>query len=155
MNSEADAAPGLDSLGKEIERLASASLEVRAGAGAALETAALEIAELEAAALENAALETSPGEGDPFERAAVLRNNAMGIIFDGDGSTDAERIGRLVALVPALLNVVDEARDTISRLRELSGEQDPANTISPWDAAGRGEPPRPAWDGRQPGHRGQ
>ncbi|MBX3086934.1 MAG: hypothetical protein KF742_00475 [Cryobacterium sp.] len=129
VNSEADAAPGLDSLGKEIERLASASLEGRAGAGAALEATAL--------------------EGDPFERAAVLRNNAMGIIFDGDGSSDAERIGRLVALVPALLNVVDEARDTISRLREIAGEQDPAKATSPWDAAGRGEPPRPDWDGRQ------
>lgn len=80
-----------------------------------------------------------------FERAAVLRDNAMGIIYDGDGSSDEERIGRLLALVPALLTVVDEARDTIGRLRELAGEQDPDKAVSPWDAAGRGAPAPPRW----------
>ena len=81
-----------------------------------------------------------------FDRAAVLRNNAMGIIYDGDGSSDDERIGRLLALVPALLTVVDEARDTIGRLRELSGEQDAPKAISPYDVAGRSKPNRPDWD---------
>lgn len=80
-----------------------------------------------------------------FDRAAVLRENAMGIIYDGDGSTDEERIGRLIALVPALLTVVDEARDTIGRLRELAGEQDPQKAVSPFDAAGRSSPQRPDW----------
>ncbi len=81
-----------------------------------------------------------------FDRAAVLRDNAMGIIYDGDGSSDEERIGRLLALVPALLTVVDEARDTIGRLRELAGEQDPGKAISPYDAAGRAAPSRPDWN---------
>lgn len=81
-----------------------------------------------------------------FERAAVLRDNAMGIIYDGDGSSDRERVARLLALIPALLTVVDEARDTIGRLRQAAGEQDPPKTISPYDAVGRGEPDRPRWD---------
>ena len=88
----------------------------------------------------------SDGGDELFDRAQALRDNAMGIIYDGDGSTDEERIGRLLALVPALLTVVDEARDTIGRLRELAGEADPAKAISPWDAAGRGVPARPDWD---------
>lgn len=81
-----------------------------------------------------------------FDRAAVLRDNAMGIIYDGDGSTEQERIGRLIALVPALLTVVDEARDTIERLREAAAEKDPPKLVSPYDAAGKGEPSRPSWD---------
>lgn len=86
------------------------------------------------------------GDADElFERAAVLRDNAMGIIYDGDGSTEQERVGRLVALVPALLTVVDEARDTIERLREAAAENDPPKLISPYDAAGRGAPSRPTW----------
>src|SRR5690606_39891194 len=69
--------------------------------------------------LANSADLTRPGAPDDlFARAAVLRDNAMGIIYDGDGSTDQERIGRLIALVPALLTVVDEARDTIERRSE-------------------------------------
>lgn len=88
-----------------------------------------------------------PDDADAlFERAAVLRDNAMGIIYDGDGSTEQERIGRLIALVPALLTVVDEARDTIERLREAAGEKDPPKLISPYDVAGKGEPRRPTWD---------
>ena len=87
-----------------------------------------------------------PDDADAlFERAAVLRDNAMGIIYDGDGSTEQERIGRLIALVPALLTVVDEARDTIERLREAAGEKDPPKLISPYDVAGKGEPRRPTW----------
>lgn len=81
-----------------------------------------------------------------FERAAVLRDNAMGIIYDGDGSSDEERMARLLALVPALLTVVDEARDTIGRLRDLAGEQDPAKAVSPYDAAGSAAPERPKWE---------
>ncbi|MEO6941498.1 MAG: hypothetical protein ABI238_06900 [Terrimesophilobacter sp.] len=81
-----------------------------------------------------------------FDRAAVLRDNAMGIIYDGDSSTDEERIGRLLALLPALLTVVDEARDTIGRLRELAGEDDPAKVVSPYDAVGRSAPSRPDWN---------
>lgn len=81
-----------------------------------------------------------------FDRAAVLRNNAMGIIYDGDGSSDQERVARLLALVPALLTVVDEARDTIGRLRELAGEPDPAKAESPYDKAGRSEPAPPRWE---------
>jgi hypothetical protein len=80
-----------------------------------------------------------------FERAAALRDNAMGIIYDGDGSTDTERVGRLLALIPALLTVVDEARDTISRLRDLAGEPDAPKAISPYDAAGQDRPARPTW----------
>lgn len=85
-----------------------------------------------------------------FERAAVLRENAMGIIYDGDGSTDTERVGRLLALIPALLTVVDEARDTISRLRDLANEPDAPKMVSPYDAAGKGSPARPTWDAPDP-----
>jgi PII-like signaling protein len=48
--------------------------------------------------------------------ANVLEDNAMGIVY-GDGTTE-EKLGRLVALVPMALEVVDEARATIARLRE-------------------------------------
>jgi PII-like signaling protein len=48
--------------------------------------------------------------------ADVLEGNAMGIAY-GDGTAE-EKLGRLVALVPMALEVVDEARDTIARLRE-------------------------------------
>jgi len=96
--------------------------------------------------LANTALERPNTSDELFDRAAVLRDNAMGIIYDGDGSTDEERIGRLIALVPALLTVVDEARDTIGRLREVAGEQDPAKAISPYDAAGQSAPNRPDWN---------
>ncbi len=113
---EAENQPSLAGLGREIELLASAAL-VR-----------------------------SESSEEVFDRAAVLRDNAMGIIYDGDGSSDEERIGRLLALVPALLTVVDEARDTIGRLRELVGEADPEKAISPWDAAGRSAPDRPDWN---------
>ncbi len=96
--------------------------------------------------LANTALARPDTTDELFDRAAVLRDNAMGIIYDGDGSSDDERIGRLLALVPALLTVVDEARDTIGRLRELAGEQDPEKKVSPYDAAGRSAPTRPRWD---------
>lgn len=98
--------------------------------------------------LASSALERAEESDDLFDRAAVLRDNAMGIIYDGDGSSDEERIGRLLALVPALLTVVEEARDTIGRLRELAGETDPEKAISPWDAAGRTAPTRPLWRGQ-------
>jgi hypothetical protein len=97
-------------------------------------------------AADSAALARGDTTEELFERAAVLRDNAMGIIYDGDGSSDEERIGRLLALLPALLTVVDEARDTIGRLRDLVGEVDPAKAVSPWDAAGRGAPARPDWN---------
>ena len=84
-----------------------------------------------------------------FERAAALRDNAMGIIYDGDGSTDTERVGRLLALIPALLTVVDEARDTIARLRDIAGEPDAPKAVSPYDAAGKRQPERPTW-GKDP-----
>lgn len=116
MADEPEDQPSLESLGREIEHLASAAL-ARPGAS-----------------------------HDVFDRAAVLRDNAMGIIYDRDGSSDEERIGRLLALVPALLTVVDEARDTIGRLRELAGEADPEKAISPWGAAGRSAPGRPDWN---------
>jgi len=48
--------------------------------------------------------------------ADVLEGNAMGIAY-GDGTAE-EKLGRLVALVPMALEVVDEARATIARLRE-------------------------------------
>ena len=115
ISEEAENQPSLANLGREIELLASAALARR-------------------------------GSSDElFDRAAVLRDNAMGIIYDGDGSSDEERIGRLLALLPALLTVVDEARDTIGRLRDLAGEADPEKAISPWDAAGRSAPDRPDW----------
>lgn len=121
MTSERDTGKTLAGLGREIELLAQSSSD--------------------AAAL------ARTGSGDElFDRAEALRDNAMGIIYDGDGSSDEERIGRLLALVPALLTVVDEARDTIGRLRELAGEADSAKAISPWDAAGRGAPALPDWD---------
>ena len=116
MTDETEDKPSLQSLGREIELLASAS-----------------VARTESA-------------DEVFDRAAVLRDNAMGIIYNGDGSTDEERIGRLLALVPALLTVVEEARDTIGRLRELAGEADPEKAVSPWDAAGRSAPGRPDWN---------
>ena len=84
-----------------------------------------------------------------FQRAAVLRDNAMGIIYDGDGSSDTERVGRLLALIPALLTVVDEARDTIGRLRDLAGEPDAPKAISPYDALGRRAPAKPTWGTEQ------
>lgn len=61
-----------------------------------------------------------------FHEAAVLKGNALGIIYEGDGSTNAEKVQRLLMLIPALLTVVDEARDTISRLRgaEDDGERE-------------------------------
>ena len=86
-----------------------------------------------------------------FERAAALRDNAMGIIYDGDGSTDSERVGRLLALIPALLTVVDEARDTIARLRDLAGEPDAPKAISPYDAAGKKAPAKPTWGSAEGG----
>jgi hypothetical protein len=95
------------------------------------------------ASTEISRIASSPDE--VFERAAALRDNAMGIIYDGDGSTDTERVGRLLALIPALLTVVDEARDTIARLRDLAGEPDAPKAISPYDAAGRDRPARPSW----------
>ncbi|MBX3067674.1 MAG: hypothetical protein IT191_07660 [Microbacteriaceae bacterium] len=91
---------------------------------------------------------SSSNETELFERASALRDNAMGIIYDGDGSSEGERIGRLLALVPALLNVVDEARDTISRLRDLVAEQDPAKAVSEWDSVGRADPSRPTWSNK-------
>ena len=74
----------------------------------------------------------------------------MGIIYDGDGSTDTERVGRLLALIPALLTVVDEARDTISRLRDIADEPDAPKAISPYDAAGKDRPSRPTWGQDRP-----
>jgi hypothetical protein len=120
MTSESGADQTLAGLGQQIELLARSSSEA-------------------------AALARTDSDEELFDRAEALRNNAMGIIYDGDGSSDEERIGRLLALVPALLTVVDEARDTISRLRELAGESDPAKAVSPWDAAGRSAPERPSW----------
>lgn len=105
-----------------------------------------EIELLASSTLVSSALARSDASDELFDRAAVLRGNAMGIIYDGDGSSDEERICRLLALVPALLTVVEEARDTISRLRELSGEADPEKATSPWDAAGRPAPARPDWE---------
>jgi hypothetical protein len=109
--------------------------------GDALSQLELEIQAL--ASTEIARIDSTPEQ--IFQRAAVLRNNAMGIIYDGDGSTDTERVGRLLALIPALLTVVDEARDTIARLREVAGEPDAPKMISPYDAAGKDRPTRPTW----------
>lgn len=120
VTSERDADQTLVRLGREIELLAQSSSDA-------------------------AALARNGSSDELFDRAEALRDNAMGIIYDGDGSSDEERIGRLLALVPALLTVVAEARDTIGRLRELAGERDPGKAISPWDAAGRSAPTRPAW----------
>ncbi|WP_111719949.1 hypothetical protein [Homoserinimonas sp. OAct 916] len=61
-----------------------------------------------------------------FDEAAVLKGNAMGIIHSGDGSSNAEKVQRLLMLVPALLTVVDEARDTISRLRDIEDRLKPS-----------------------------
>lgn len=121
MTSERDADQTLAGLGREIELLARTASDA-------------------------AALVRPDSSEELFDRAAVLRDNAMGIIYDGDGSSDEERIGRLLALLPALLTVVDEARETIGRLRELAGEQDPDKAVSPWDAAGRGAPTPPSWN---------
>ncbi|MBB5633660.1 hypothetical protein BKA04_001883 [Cryobacterium mesophilum] len=121
MTNDPDAASDLEGLGREIELLAESSSNLAARA-------------------------RSDTSAELFDRASALRNNAMGIIYDGDGSSDEERIGRLLALVPALLTVVDEARDTIGRLRELAGESDPEKALSPYDAAGRGAPSLPDWN---------
>lgn len=121
MTSQRDTGESLAGLGREIELLAQSSSDA-------------------------AALARSGSSDELFDRAEALRDNAMGIIYDGDGSSDEERIGRLLALVPALLTVVDEARETIGRLRELAGEADPAKAVSAWDAAGRSEPALPDWN---------
>lgn len=60
-------------------------------------------------------LEQCPAAG-ALAGAEVLEDNAMGIAY-GDGTPD-EKLSRLVALVPMALEVVDEARATIARLRE-------------------------------------
>lgn len=52
----------------------------------------------------------------PFQSAEVLRGNTFGIL-ESQGTIE-DKIGRLAALVPMALEVVDEARDTIARLRE-------------------------------------
>ena len=58
---------------------------------------------------------------------AVLREDTFGILSD-DGSID-DKILRLLNLLPMAFQVMDEARDTIARLRtELeSYENDPSN----------------------------
>ncbi len=107
--------------------------------------------EVEIQALASTEITRIPGTPDQiFQRAAALRDNAMGIIYDGDGSTDTERVGRLLALIPALLTVVDEARDTISRLRDIADEPDAPKAISPYDAAGKDRPSRPTWGQDRP-----
>jgi len=52
--------------------------------------------------------------------ADALEGNAMGIAY-GNGTAE-EKLGRLVALVPMALEVVDEARSTIARLRAENDE---------------------------------
>jgi hypothetical protein len=54
-------------------------------------------------------------------------------------------------LIPALLTVVDEARDTIGRLRDLAGEPDAPKAISPYDAAGKKAPAKPTWGSAEGG----
>ena len=110
----------------------------------------LERLEAEIQALASNALARTDTPDQLFDRAAVLRDNAMGIIYDGDGSSDTERVGRLLALIPALLTVVDEARDTIGRLRDLAGEPDAPKAISPYDAAGKKAPAKPTWGSELP-----
>jgi hypothetical protein len=105
--------------------------------------------EAEIHSLASSALARTDTPEQIFERAAVLRDNAMGIIYDGDGSSDTERVGRLLALIPALLTVVDEARDTIGRLRDLAGEPDAPKAISPYDTPGRRAPAKPTWGTEQ------
>ncbi len=46
----------------------------------------------------------------------ALRGNTFGIL-ESDGTVD-DKIKRLLSLLPVALQVVEEARDTISRLRE-------------------------------------
>ncbi|MCX7523440.1 hypothetical protein OSC27_14285 [Microbacterium sp. STN6] len=57
-----------------------------------------------------------PGGAAMPAKAHALEGNALGIVH-GEGTTE-EKLGRLVGLVPMALEVVDEARDTIARLRE-------------------------------------
>lgn len=52
----------------------------------------------------------------PRTQADVLAGNVMGIT--GSASSPEEKLMRFAALVPMALEVVDEARDTIRRLRE-------------------------------------
>lgn len=105
------------------------------------------LADSEHAALEAfAAGDLSLAEHHPesfFNEAAVLKGNAMGIIHEGDGSTNAEKVQRLLMLVPALLTVVDEARDTISRLRDIEDRLNPGPGGSIRVPEGTGTSPNP------------
>lgn len=78
-----------------------------------------ELAALETFATNDLVL-SSEDDDKYLQDAAVLKGNALGIIYDGDGSSTSEKVQRMLMLVPALLTVVDEARDTISRLRDVA-----------------------------------
>jgi PII-like signaling protein len=67
----------------------------------------------------------------PRPKAEVLAANTFGIMY-GESSSE-EKLGRLAALVPMALEVVDEARDTIKRLRERV-EQLEDERAACWDA---------------------
>lgn len=59
---------------------------------------------------------------DDYEiRALVLKNNVFGWLTEDELSFD-ERLGNLLAEIPVALEIVAEARSTISRLREENAE---------------------------------
>lgn len=53
---------------------------------------------------------------DFMDSAKVLENNAFAIYFTAD--TVEDKITRLLALIPLSIEIVEEARATIARLRE-------------------------------------
>lgn len=74
-----------------------------------------------------------------------LAGNALAVPYAGDDASAGERLGRVLALIPALFGVVEEARDTIERLRaevtRLSTDNAPALGTKAVSGAGvlRGE----------------
>ena len=57
-----------------------------------------------------------PREIESQDKEDVLRHNTFAIL--GEDAPVEEKLLRMVALVPMALEVVDEARETIRRLRE-------------------------------------
>jgi len=53
---------------------------------------------------------------DFTDSAAVLKDNTFAIL--SDQGTIEDKIGRLLALIPMSFTIVEEARDTIARLRD-------------------------------------
>jgi PII-like signaling protein len=60
-------------------------------------------------------------QDDYEKRAEILHGNVFGFVTSNDLTVE-EKIGNLLAEIPLALLVVDEARSTISRLRDENAE---------------------------------